>query len=102
MGKSEKTKSRALAQSQMINRNLLINKKNWSRLIRSCNNCKLPHALLFHGPVGAGKEGHAIELAGLLNCTATQNKEPCGDCSSCKKIKSFQHGSVKLILPLPR
>ena len=86
----------------MINPDLLINKKNWSRIIRSWEKGKLPHALLFHGPAGSGKEGHAVELAALLNCTAPRDEEPCGSCSSCKKTKSFQHGSVKLILPIPR
>ena len=86
----------------MISTDLLLNKKNWNRLVHSWKTGKLPHALLFHGPAGSGKEGHALELAGLLNCTASENDEPCGICPSCKKTKSFQHGSVKLILPLPR
>ena len=86
----------------MITTNLLLNKKNWNRLVHSWKTGKLPHALLFHGPAGTGKEGHALELAALLNCTASENDEPCGICPSCKKTKSFQHGSVKLILPLPR
>ena len=86
----------------MITTNLLLNKKNWNRLVHSWKTGKLPHALLFHGPAGTGKEGHALELAGLLNCSASENDEPCGICPSCKKTKSFQHGSVKLILPLPR
>ena len=85
----------------MINSKLLINNKNWNRLVHSWKVGKLPHALLFHGQAGTGKEGHALELAGLLNCTASENDEPCGICPSCKKTKSFQHGSVKLILPLP-
>ena len=102
MGKSEKTKSKVLAHPKMINPYLIINKKNWSRLIRSWKNTKLPHALLFHGPDGSGKEGHAVELAALLNCTALRDEEPCGSCPSCKQTKSFQHGNVKLILPLPR
>ena len=101
MGKPEKTKSGVLAHPKMINPDLIINKKNWSRLIRSWKNTKLPHALLFHGPAGSGKEGHAVELAALLNCTASQNEGPCGNCPSCKKTKSFQHESVKLILPIP-
>ena len=86
----------------MISSDLLINTKNWSRIIRSWKNGKLPHALLFHGPSGSGKEGHALELAALINCTAPQEEGPCGDCPSCKKTKSFQHENVKLILPLPR
>ena len=86
----------------MINSTLLINNRNWGRIIRSWNSEKLPHALLFHGPEGTGKEGHALELAALLNCNAITNDEPCGSCPSCKKTKSFQHGNVKLIIPLPR
>ena len=86
----------------MTTSDLLINKKNWGRLIRSWKNGKLPHALLFHGPSGTGKEGHAIEMAALMNCTTPQDEGPCGICPSCKNTKSLQHGSVKLILPLPR
>ena len=86
----------------MINSNLLINNKNWQRLVRSWNSGKLPHALLFHGPEGGGKEGHALELAALLNSNVATENGSCGRCSSCKKTKSFQHGNVKLILPLPR
>ncbi|MBC8256927.1 MAG: DNA polymerase III subunit delta' [Candidatus Marinimicrobia bacterium] len=86
----------------MISPKLLINNKNWQRLVRSRNSGKLPHALLFHGSEGTGKEGHALELAALLNCSRITNEEPCGNCPSCIKTKSFQHGNVKLILPLPR
>ena len=91
-----------MAYPALINSNLLINNKNWQRLVRSWNSGKLPHALLFHGPEGVGKEGHALELAALLNCTAATENGSCGSCPSCKKTKSFQHGNVKLILPLPR
>ena len=86
----------------MIYSNLLINQKNWKHLSRSWIVGRLPHALLFHGPQGVGKEGHALEIAAMLNCKETKNNDPCGYCSSCKKTKSFQHESVKLILPLPR
>ncbi len=86
----------------MIYSDLLINKKNWQQLYRSWNKGRLPHALLFHGPQGTGKEGHALELAAMLNCREVQGDSPCGYCPSCKKTKSFQHERVKLILPLPR
>ena len=102
MGKSEKTKSRTLAIKQMIYHNLLFNKKNWNRLIHSWKSSKLPHAILFHGPTGSGKEGLAVEMAAFMNCTTPKDEEPCGSCPSCKATRSFQHRSVKLILPLPR
>ena len=102
MGKSAKIKPSNLANPLMISSDLLINNKNWNRLVRSWSSEKLPHALLFHGPEGSGKEGHALELAALLNCIAITNKEPCGSCLSCKKTRSFQHENIKLILPLPR
>ena len=91
-----------MAQPIIIYHDLLINRKNWKNLCRSWKNGRLPHALLFHGPAGTGKEGHALEMAALLNCTAAQEKEPCGSCPSCKKTKSFQHENMKLILPLHR
>ena len=86
----------------MIYSNLLINKKNWKQLYLSWKSERLPHALLFQGPKGTGKEGHALELAALLNCREIQDDGPCGNCSSCKKTKSFQNSSIKLILPMPR
>ena len=86
----------------MIYSNLIINKKNWKHLRHSWKSGRLPHALLFYGPQGTGKEGHALELAAMLNCNEVQDEGSCGNCPSCKKTISFQHESVKLILPLPR
>ena len=85
----------------MIYPKLIINTKNWNHINRIRKKERLPHAFLFHGPKGSGKEGHAMELAALLNCTE-MDEAPCGNCSSCKKTKSFQNENVKLILPLPR
>ena len=86
----------------MIYSNLLINHKNWKYLFRTWKKGRFPHALLLHGSNGTGKEGHALELAAMLNCREVQDEGACGYCSSCKKTKSFQHENVKLILPLPR
>jgi len=90
-----------MAVIEMIYPKLIINSKNWKHLYHAWKIGRLPHALLFHGPQGTGKEGHALELAAMLNCTGG-NPPPCGSCPSCKNTKSFQHGSIKLILPLPR
>ena len=52
---------------------------------------QIPHALLFHGPEGCGKEAHAIEMASLLNYKTKSDLE---------KIKIFQHPNINLIVPL--
>jgi DNA polymerase III gamma/tau subunit len=78
----------------MIYDNLIVNEKIWSQLNAMVENQKLPHAMLFHGPHGTGKEAHAIKLAALLN-DDTEN-------SQLVKIKNFQHPNINLILPMPR
>ena len=86
----------------MIYSDLVLNNKNWNYFINSKKIGKFPHALLFHGPQGVGKEGHAIELSALLNCNNIIKNRACGFCPSCKKVKSFQHENIKVIIPLPR
>ena len=86
----------------MIYSNLIVNSNNWSSLTNLWGGNKLPNAFLFYGPQGSGKEGHAIELAALLNCKKSIKMRACGSCNSCKKTRSFQHENVKLILPFPR
>ena len=78
----------------MIYNNLILNKKNWLQLKNMVLNNKLPHALIFSGPDGVGKEAHAIELAGLLN--SKENK------ANLLKIHKFQHPNINLIIPFPR
>ena len=86
----------------MIYQNLIIQRKVWNKLNNYHIKRKLPNALLFYGNNGTGKDGHAIELAALINCINPENTQSCGKCSSCKKIKTFQHGNLKIIHPLPR
>jgi len=78
----------------MIYDNLIINETIWTELKTMVQHQKLPHALLFHGPDGTGKEAHAIELAALLNNHTQQNQ--------FAKIKKFQHPNINLIIPMPR
>ena len=73
----------------MISTDLLLNKKNWKCLIHSWRGDKLPHALLFQGPAGSGKEGHALELAGLLNCTASEIMNPAEPVHPAKRRNHF-------------
>ena len=50
---------------------------------------KLPPALVFAGPEGAGKELMAVKLAAALNCEGRGPKAACGAdtrCGACSKI----------------
>ena len=51
----------------MIYDNLIINDSIWTKLRNMQNANTIPHAILFHGSNGSGKEGHAIEFASMLN-----------------------------------
>ena len=75
----------------MIYKNLITNKNIWGKLEKIFHSNRIPHALLFHGSEGVGKEAHAIELASLLIYKTKQDLE---------KIKLFQHPNIHLITPL--
>jgi DNA polymerase-3 subunit delta' len=49
---------------------------------------KLPHAYLFSGPEGVGKDAAALELAKTLNCTnpLSGGTEACDECQNCRAI----------------
>ena len=85
----------------MIYQNLIIQSSVWNKLNNYLNKKKLPNAILFHGNNGLGKEGHALEFSALINCIQPANGQSCGRCDSCQKMKTLQHGNLKLIHPLP-
>ena len=62
---------------------------------------RLPHAYLFHGGEGVGKDAMAIELARVIRCERGTD-EACGSCPSCTRMAKLQHPDVRLITPLPR
>ncbi len=61
---------------------------------------RMPHAYLFHGPEGVGKDAMAIELARVLHCQ-TGGSEACGVCDSCERLNTLQHPDVRFITALP-
>jgi len=75
----------------MIYQNLITNKDIWTKLEKMFHSNRMPHALLFYGSEGSGKEAHAIELASLLIYKTKKDLE---------KIKLFQHPNIHLITPL--
>ncbi len=56
------------------------------RLVRQLDKRgSMPHAMLFHGPVGIGKKSFAYALAKFINCTSERGSVAC-DCNACAKI----------------
>lgn len=63
---------------------------------------RIPHALLFHGPDGVGKDAAAAEFAMLMNCESpVEGSEACGECKSCKDISGLRPPLMRFITALP-
>jgi DNA polymerase-3 subunit delta' len=62
---------------------------------------RMPHAYLFHGPDGVGKETTALEFARAIYCEQ-DGLEPCGACAACGQIARLGHPDVHLIFPTPK
>ena len=61
---------------------------------------RLPHALLFTGPKGGGKNTLARALAAAVNCASPDSDgSPCGHCLSCQKIARDIHPDLKTLAP---
>ncbi len=64
---------------------------------------RLPHALLFTGPRGGGKNSLARALAAALNCARPgQGGAPCGLCPSCLKVAKDIHPDLATFGPSGR
>ncbi|HQI47394.1 MAG TPA: hypothetical protein PLN61_01925, partial [bacterium] len=57
-------------------------------LARALQTGRIPHAYLFAGPAGVGKEALAIEMAKALLCSGGGEK-PCDLCSACRRASRF-------------
>ena len=63
---------------------------------------QLPGSLLFHGPVGIGKQRLGLWLAQRMLCESPGPIEPCGVCAACKATLKLQHPDVHWFFPLQR
>ena len=62
---------------------------------------RVPHALLLHGPAGAGKFMLARTFAQYLHCEhPTPEGEPCGECQSCRAHQSHSHVDTLYVFPV--
>jgi len=69
-------------------------------------NGTIPHALLFTGIEGVGKESTALAFAMACNCagdssstTRQESKIPCGNCKPCRKIAAGSHPDIIRVKP---
>lgn len=69
-------------------------------ILNSLRSDRLPHAYLFYGAEGVGKDAMALELARVIHCM-TGGDHACGSCASCLQLDSLQHPDVRFIVSLP-
>lgn len=62
---------------------------------------KVSHAYMIEGEEGIGKKLLVNTIAKALQCEEKQ-KEPCDQCSSCKKFDTLNHPDVKYIQPIKK
>lgn len=73
-----------------------------NRLVGAIASGRLPQALLFEGPRGAGKQRLALWLAQAIHCEqfGADSREPCGSCRACKLVLTLSHPDVHWFIPL--
>ena len=72
-------------------------------LRQSLRSNQIPHALLFLGSEGVGKESTALALAQALNCENRQpDQDACGQCRSCRLYALGNHPDFWRISPEKR
>ena len=71
-----------------------------SRLIRSVQENRVSHALLFLGAEGSGSLPLAIAFAQYLVCEQKTNMDSCGKCAACLKMKKLIHPDVTFSYPV--
>lgn len=63
---------------------------------------RVPHAYLFTGVEGIGKDAAAIELAKALRCEQLGPQgTPCDHCRNCQNVAVLQHSNVRFVFALP-
>ena len=58
---------------------------------------RLPHGLIFGGPIGVGKATTARALGQLFLCEKPRGAEPCGGCPACIVFQAGNHPDYRII-----
>ena len=69
-------------------------------LLQMVRENKLPHALMFCGPQGAGKLPLALAFARYLLCDSPSEDEPCQTCANCRMTEDWAHPDLHFSFPV--
>ncbi len=69
-------------------------------LLHMVHSGRLPHALMFCGPQGAGKLPLALAFARYLLCEHPGADEACGYCNGCTMLKEWTHPDLHFSFPV--
>lgn len=62
-----------------------------------CAEDRLPHAIIFAGPLGVGKGTTARALAGWFLCPNARSWRACGKCESCRLVPTGNHPDLHIV-----
>jgi len=66
---------------------------------RTLGSGRVPHAYIFKGPDGVGKQLFARGVAAALNCRGEARGRACGGCVSCRKFLTGNHPDFMVVRP---
>ncbi|MEW8507703.1 MAG: DNA polymerase III subunit delta' [Candidatus Thiodiazotropha sp.] len=86
--------------SELRYRHLPWQEAQWRLLQQALSQGRLPHALLFSGPPGLGKEQFMLSFAQSLLCTDRESDGlACGICRHCRLVQSGNHPDFRWLKP---
>lgn len=71
-----------------------------NHFIQEITSGKISHAQLFLGNAGYGGLPLALAFVQYLFCENKQEKDSCGVCASCQKVKELQHPDLHFTFPV--
>ncbi|MCZ2278284.1 MAG: DNA polymerase III subunit delta' [Bacteroidia bacterium] len=71
-----------------------------SRLRKSVNEKRVPHAQLLAGPEGSGQLPLALAYISHLSCENPSLEDSCGECRNCKNIAKLVFPDLRFSVPL--
>lgn len=70
-------------------------------LAQALSGNRFPHALLIHGPEGAGQNALLLDLADILACSSAEMR-PCGACPGCRARRGNMLDTLIYLIPIEK